>query len=84
MKKIGDILRHSKYQELLDQRKKDREKAENMLKEDSEALASFKGVILEYEADLLRIKEKRRQFLKSDKYVNELGDFSTILPTTNF
>lgn len=76
MEHIGDILQNSKWQQLSDQRKSDREKAETMLREDHEVLAIFKDIILEYDNELKRIKRKRKEFLESDKYAKELGDFA--------
>lgn len=76
MERISKTLRRSKWQELLEQRKKDRERAETMIREDHETLALFKDIILEYDNELRRLKKKRKQFLESDKYTKELGDFA--------
>lgn len=75
MEHISDILWQSDWQKLMEQSQLDRNTANNWLKEDAALRETLKEIILAFADELKQLKERRTEFLNSDKY-SGLGDFA--------
>lgn len=75
MEHISNILGDPDWRKRWDRQKREREKAEKMLREDHESLQVLASMIEEHEKSLNMLKRRRQAFLESDRY-SELGEFA--------